>query len=178
MSATSQALKQAREETRAGGDRQAIYLKYRDQVSRPLKLATIIANTPPSSIPASGRILNIALLVLLVLGAIFKALGIAGLLGEGVPLAAMFMVVLLGLIIPVVLIIGVIKWEGQIYALIPILCVLGILRAWMKTPPLEAAFDTAFLIVIAVLALAVKRIVFPQLGWLGVRKNPAGGYYL
>ncbi|HKY62073.1 MAG TPA: hypothetical protein VJR29_01510 [bacterium] len=178
MSATSQALKQAREEVRAGGDRQAIYLKYRDQVSKPLKLATVIANIPPPSIPASGRILNIALLVLLVLGAILKMFGIVALLGEGVPPTAMFMIVLLGLIIPVVLIIGVIKWEGQIYALIPILCGLGILRAWMKSPPLEAAFDTAFLIVIAVLAFAVKRVVFPQLGWFGVRKNPAGGYHL
>ena len=178
MSSSSQALKQARQEVRAGGDRQAIYEKYRDQVSRPLKLATVISNIPPQPIPSAGRILNAVLLAMLVLAALLKMLGIIGLLGEGTPLPAMLGVIVVGLLIPVVFIIGVARWEGQIYALLPILCLLGILRAWMKYPPLDAILDTVLLAVIAGLAVAVKLVAFPHLGFWGVKKAPGGGYVL
>lgn len=174
MSATSQLLKQARHEVRAGADRQAVFQKYRDQFTRPVKLAMIVASTPQDPIPTTARILNAVLLVLLILAAISKAIAIVGLMGEfQLPLV---FGILLAIALPVIFAIAVAKWEGQVYSLLPLLCLLGILRTWMNGPPISAAFDTIFLIAIAAVAIAIKLMVFPHLGFLGVKKNAAGEF--
>lgn len=176
MSATSQLLKQARAEVRAGADRQAVFDKYRGQIDKPIKLATIVAATPQDPIPTSARILNAILLVLLILAAISKAFAAVALFGDMDSVAPVILGVILGMVIPVIFAIAVAKWEGQVYMVLPLLCALGILRSWMKSSPLEAGLDTIFLIAIAVLAVVVKRMVFPGLGFLGVKKNAGGEF--
>lgn len=174
MSATSQLLKQARHEVRAGGDRQAIFQKYRDQFTRPVKLAMIVASTPQDPIPSFAKVLNVILFVFLILAAISKAFAVTAMLGEfQMP---MLLGILLAVALPLIFAIAVIKWEGQVYLILPLLCLLGILRSWMKSAPLDAAIDTIFLLVIAALAVAIKLMVFPHLGFLGVKKNAAGEF--
>jgi hypothetical protein len=172
----NQALKQARQEVRAGGDRQTVFNKYREQFPKPIKLATIVASTPQEPIPTLGRVLNAVLLVFLILAAISKVFAAIAMFGGGGSVLPVLLGIVLGLAIPVIFAIAVAKWEGQVYPILPILCLLGILRSWMKSPPLDAAIDTIFLVAIAGLAIAVKLIVFPHIGFLGVKKNAAGDF--
>lgn len=175
MSEQSQALKQARHEVRAGGDRRAVFEKYKSKVPRDLKLAMIVASTPQDPIPNTARILNAVLLVLLILAALSKALTAFTMLSDTSAMPILFGI-LLSILLPVIFAVAVAKWEGQVYLLLPLLCLLGILRAWMKYSSLDAAIDTIFLLAIGAIAVVVKLMVFPHLGFLGVKKDGSGGY--
>jgi len=175
MSTTSQVLKQAKQEVLSGADRRTVFEKYQSQFPKPLKLATVISNIPKGPIPPLARVLNIVLIVLLFLAALSKAIAVLAILSDA-PAVPAILGVLLSIALPVIFAIAAIKWEGQVYLMLPLLCLLGILRSWMKNPALDAAIDTFFLLAIAGVAVAIKLIVFPNIGFRGVKKDASGQY--
>ncbi len=172
-------LKEAREAVRAGEDRQQVFTRYQGQIARPMHLAVAIAGVPHPGIKEKCQVANVALLILLILAAvskvwlvisIFPSLGVFPLLGLAV----------VGVLLPAACAIEVARFNGQIYALIPLFCLMSVFQIAMhfNGDVLGLVLDTLFLTVIAVLSLWIKRKAFPNFGLGGVKKDAQGQYLL
>lgn len=173
----SEIIRQVRQAVHAGQDRRQVFESYKNQVKKPLKVAMTIASIPYPDQKAKYRVLNAVLLALLILAAISKLFSVFGMFQTFGLLPALAMA-LVGLIVPIACAVEVYRFNGQIYTLIPIFCVLGftqILRHY-EGDWLGALIDGAFLLVIAGLSLVIKFKVFPHIGMGGVKKDAQGQY--
>ena len=173
----SEIIRQVRAAVHSGQDRRQVFESYKNQVKKPLKVAMTIASIPYPDLKAKYRVLNAVLLALLVLAAISKLFSVFGMF-QTFGLLPALAIALVGLIVPIACAVEVYRFNGQIYTLIPIFCVLGwtqILRRY-DGDWLGAIIDAVFLLVIGVLSLIIKIKVFPLIGIGGVKKDPQGQY--
>jgi len=172
-------LREAREAVRSGEDRQQVFARFQSQVNRPLHLAVAIASVPRPELKKKYLGANIVLVILLCLAALskivmvfalFPTFGILPLLGLS----------LVGILLPGACAIEAARFNGQMYALIPLFCLMGIIQTALhyNGDLLELVLDSAFLLVIAILSLWIKRKVFPSLGLGGVKKDAQGQFLL
>ena len=170
MASKREALKAAMDDVRAGKPRQEVFAAYQPQVSPDKHLAFAIATIPvPERIPL-GEKFNKVLFGLLVFAAVTKGL-------SALMMGSFFMLVL-GLLVPVAFAIGVYKHEGYAYIFLPLITGMGALTALLKMTDEGAVMliEAALLGVMCWLALQVKQRVFPNFGWLSVRKDAQGNY--
>ncbi len=173
----SAVLNQARQAVRSGQDRHQVFETYKDQVSRPLQLAFAIAGVPDPERKARFQAANIALVILLLLAALGK-LVTAITMFQGFGLLPVLGLALLGVLLPTICAIEVARFNGQIYALIPLFCLASLFQVLrhFSGDYLGLAVDLAFLAAILGLSLWIKIKVFPNLGLGGVKKDAQGRY--
>lgn len=170
MASKRELLKAAMSEVRAGKPRQDVFSTYQSQVSPEKHLVFAIATIADPERIKLGEKFNKILFGLLVFAAVTK--GVTALM-----MGSVFML-LLGLLVPVAFAIGVYKHEGHAYIFLPLLAGLGAANALLKIGK-EGGWvlvDVVLLAAIFWLALQVKLRVFPNLGWLSVRKDAQGNY--
>lgn len=171
-----QALRQARADVLVGKDRREVFETYKAFVPKPMQLATVIVGVPDPELKRQYFIPNLILLILLILAAVLKFFSLFALVQE-FGLAASFGLGLLGLIVPVLCAIGVARFEGQFYLILPIFCIAGFLQIINHYhDPISAAIDAAFILAILVLSLLIKKKVFPNFGLKGAKKDPQGNF--
>lgn len=175
-----QILKQAQSDVRAGKERRAVFETYHTQIKNPDHLATAIASVAHAERKEKYKGLNLLLALLLFLAAgttAFTALFIALATKS---LAIGLGVFLLGIIVPVVMAIGVLRYEGQVYGFLLIICGINLLNTLLKFTELGVwiLIEVAFLAAIISLAWLVKSKLFPNLGLFKVKKDASGQYDL
>jgi len=169
-----QAFRQARADVIAGKDRRTVFETYKAYVPRPLQLATVIASVPNPERKRRYFALNIFLLILLILAGAFKFFYLVSLF-TGNSVVTAYAVALLGLVVPILCAIGVAKFDGQFYIILPIFCVAGLLQVVTHYQGLlSALLDVSFILLIMVLSILIKAKVFPNLGLGGVKKDASG----
>lgn len=176
MASNRELMKAAMADVRAGKPRQEVFATYQPQVSNEKHLAFAVASIADPERIRQGAKLNRILFGLLCFAAVTKGVMALGYFGSSF-MGGLFMLVL-GLFVPVIFAIAVYKYEGQVYTFLILLAGLGALNALLKVGK-EGAWmllDVALLLVIAGLAFQVRRIVFPNLDWASVRKDPQGNY--
>lgn len=170
-------LKQAIADVKAGQDRKKTFETYLPQVKNPKHLSMAIASVPKPELQVRFATLNYVLVGLLAFAAITKLL--MGLLyffqyGAFVGIFA----TLLGVVIPVIFAVAVFKMEGQVYSILVVLCSINILNVLVKVGDqgIWVVPDVVLLVLIAVLAGWLRSKLFPNMGWLGVKKDSSGAF--
>jgi hypothetical protein len=174
-----QILKQAQSEVRSGKDRQAVFDAYGGQIKNPAHLAAAIASVVRPEHRQRHGGLNTLLAGLLFTAAGLKALTALVVFSRQsifIGLGA----VLLGILVPIAMAIGVLRFEGQVYGLLILICGVNLLNTLMKVGELGAwvLVDAVFLTAIMALAWTLKNKLFPSLGFLKAKKDASGKYSL
>ena len=176
MTSKSSLQKAAMADVRAGKPRPEVFATYRDRVSPAKHLAFSIASVADPERQKKGVKLNNVLFYLLLFAAATKALLALALFGTS--FVGGLMMLVLGLFVPIALAVAVRKFDGQIYPFLMLLAGIGAIRALMMITEQGSwmLLDAALLAAIALLAFRVQRIVFPNINWFSVRKDPQGDY--
>lgn len=172
-------LKEARAAVQAGEDRQQVFARYQGQIARPMHLAVAIAGVPRPGLKQKFQVANVALIILLILAAISKVWLVISLF-PSLGIFPLFGLAVVGILLPAACAVEVARFNGQIYALIPLFCLMSLLQIAMhfNGDVLGLIFDAIFLSVIAALSLWIKRKGFPNLGLGGVKKDAQGQFLL
>ncbi len=172
-----QLFKAAASEVRAGKDRRQVFQDYQGKVRPESGLAMAIATVPDPERMKRYAALNYVLVALLILAALLKALHGFMLFREHsifLGVGAIF----LGILLPLILAIGAARFDGQIYPLLIVLCVLNALNLALKWEQYgsDLLADFILLAIILGLAIALKQKLFPNIGIFRVKKDAQGSY--
>jgi len=176
MTSKSSLQKEAMADVRAGKPRPDVYAAYRDRVSPAKHLAFSIASVADADRMEKGVKLNNILFYLLLFAAASKALMALAMFGTS--FVGGLVMLVLGLFVPIAFAVAVRKFDGQIYPFLMLLAGIGAVRALLMMTEQGAwmLLDAGLLAAIALLAFRVQRIVFPNINWFSVRKDPQGDY--
>ncbi|HEX5034076.1 MAG TPA: hypothetical protein VFW62_06310, partial [bacterium] len=154
-------VKAAIEARKAGKTPDQVFQEFSGQVTNQNALAVAIASVPDPTLKKKWAPLNYVLFALLVFAAITKAISALAIFQQ-YGIAAMLAIVLLGVFVPAAFAIAVITFDGRSYPILVMLCVVNALNVALKTELGSARWlDVGLLGVIAVLAYAIKRLMFP-----------------
>lgn len=168
-------LKEVVKERKNGRPPEEVYRQYQGQIKPDKALAMAIASVPDPELKQRYAIPNYVLVALLIVAAVFKVVSVFFL---GLPPAFVIGVLILGVVVPVIFAIAVYQFDGRVYPILVILCIVNMLNVIVRNEDsfLTILPDLVFLGVIVAMTLYVKSKIFPNIGFLSVKKDHEGNY--
>jgi hypothetical protein len=174
-----EAIKAAQADVKAGKDRKQVFETYKAMVPRPLHLATAIASVPRGEAMKVNKMLNIALVTLLVIAGLLKAVGVLGmLLGTNVLLAVGLAILSVG--VPFLFAYEVNRFNGQIYGILTLLAGATLLNVLIRLQeaPVPSLLFAALIGAILALSILIRTRAFPAFKAFGLKTDGSGNYLL
>ncbi len=166
---------QAKKDVLSGQNRNEVFNRYKGQIPKPVTLAVAISSIPQEEAKRNYSTLNSVLFGILILVTLLKLLSMI-LLVQGQNATLGFGLVIVGLIIPGIMAIGVFKMEGQVYAVLPILCIAALANILTHFSHPESLIEVGIISIVLGLTLFLKSKLFPTLTWRGPKKDAQGDF--